>query len=255
MRYLLENDYTQRLYAQIGAACPDLTLLKHDKISGIGEDDTLVLDENDWVHYMASGKTPKEVIVFGENSPLYGTHRTISKYQPAKKIQSALQRARHPILLVTSDANVPHIESILSVISRVVEVEYTVSTNYPPQKPFDLFSFLVALPSKELLKNRLDVCQTLKDYLKPPISDITSMLFSLSEQGRTMVLSTPLKGALDLAIMELCDAVIFLKVNKAPEFITSLTTIKPSLHFKVIDISNSPDLLQLEDSIKHIFGS
>lgn len=255
MRYLLENDYTQRLYAQIGASCPDLTLLKHDKICGIGDEDTLVLDENDWVHYMASGKTPKEVIVFGEKSPLYGKYRTISKYQPAKKIQTALLNVRHPIILLTSDVTIRNIDAILSIVSRGVEADYTVSFNYPPQNPFDLFSFLVDFSHEVTYPNRIDVCQTLKDHLKPPITDIASMVHSLSEKGKTLMVSTPLKGTLDQTAMELCDSIIFLKMHEDETVIESLPSIATSCHLKVIDLSKANQMHQIEESLEKIFWS
>ena len=246
MQYIIENAYTKKLYAKLKLNMTHLKLLGMSDIAAleVGEPEPgdpehkYIVDEEDYEAFLAHHFKAGEVIVLTENkvqdTPLNEHVRYILKYQSVKNILTLVSRTTFPITFLVFAAKSELKDAIIEDVSKKYEIDNVISLDFSPNSNFSLFDCLDCFDGKIFKDAILEVIANMPDYLNPPIPDIIIFINRLKEKNRLLIVSSPLKGALDASLMNLSDTIILVENDKTIKLETHLRHLLKSKHFEVM---------------------
>lgn len=234
MIYFFKSPYTFKLFNRLKINHPEIALIDIDSIDKVRPDDKLIIDAPDQIALTASHFKHENIIVMGESdtSTLYG--KSISKYQSYKRIEALILDATYPITFLTHSTALNVDEDRLSYVCEKLDIEYRISLNYSPNSDFSLYNHLVEEDSPFERRKTRHVITCIKDYLNPPVEDLVDMIVRLKQKGSVLIYSSPLKGPLDNAVIQLSDAVVVMHGEGPEDELSALDHIVPPEKLKYI---------------------
>lgn len=226
MIYFLESPYIKKLYMALSTHQSDVMLLPHTQLHVCTQEDVLILDESDLAH------VPKHVLKFKVIGEGQGC---ISKFQPYKEIAKRLINVSFPVVFATSNYLTPDLIHSVHTLWHHLNFDYFVDCTLNAENPFSLYTYAMNrsfIPEK---KKKYAVINHIKDAINPPQEDITSFINHLKQTGSTLVFSAPLKGTLDVQLINLSDMIVFFNYEGKPPFLLSDLSIKQHYMIPIID--------------------
>ncbi len=250
MQYIIENAYTKKLYAKLKPNMTNLKLIEMSDIATLEPEETesgerehrFIVDEDDYEAFRAQHYKAREVIVLTENksgnkphdTPMNDHVRYILKYQSARNILTLVSRTTFPITFLVFAAKSPLKDKIIEDVSKKYEIDSVISLDFSPNSSFSLFDCLDFTDGKIFEDTIIELITNMPDYLNPPTTDIIIFLNRLKEKKRLLIVSSPLKGALDASLMSLSDTIILVENDKTIKLETHLSHLLKSKHFEVL---------------------
>ncbi|GAB6109151.1 hypothetical protein [Fusibacter bizertensis] len=219
MYYLIENNYTRRLYEQIKSASTEFALVDQNEFDVTLESDTVIIDQDD-LNFLALKKiSANQIIVLGEPMEPY---KCVSKYQSYRQIKAQISNAHFSKYLFTSDKNIDFSETFSKKIAQKLDVDYIVSLNFSHTSNFSLYNW-TNNPSLEIPKKIiLDLISNVPDAFNLPESEIISFINALALKGSVLILSYPLKGNLDKLLLSIVHKVFLVTSTFENKYINQI---------------------------------
>lgn len=219
MHYLVENNYTRRLYQQLKIQSNKFEIISRSELDLLSETDTLIIDESD-LNFIETVITSKEqVIVLGESITPY---KCISKYQSYRNIQAQLSNAKLPIYLFTSESNIECSDIFFKSLATQLGIEYIVSLNYVPNSNFSLYQWSID-SSIEIPKHTIiDLISSVPDIFNSPVEEILGFVDAVSLKSSVLIISYPLKSCLDKKLLEIANTVFLVTSNFESDYPTRI---------------------------------
>lgn len=219
MQFIIENAYTKKLFIQLSVTLVKLQLITMSDVSALEPGHSCIVDEDDYETFEALHYGAGEVIVLSENKihDFYRKDhvRCIKKYQSSKNILTLISQEAFPMTFLGFATKSDDKEAIIYEVSKKYGIDRVISLDFSPDSSFSLFDSLTRLSVKVSNQANLDVITNIHDHLNPPISDLIVFINRLKESNRILVVSSPLKGTLDGALMDLSDTVILVENDQA----------------------------------------
>ncbi len=252
MLYIIENNYTRRLYKQLKSLSTDFSLISKNDLHLLMASDTLIVDQEDLNFFEIQQVSRDQMIVLGETLENY---KCISKFQSFRQIKTQINSSEFPIFFLTSDKNISFSDRFIDAFSQILRVEYIVSLNYTDKTNFSLYQWSLNPTYDVPRKQIIYLISTVPDTLNSPESDIITFINALAIKGSVLVISYPLKGNLDKRILALSSIVYLITPTLDLNYSNQVRQyIKGNLHFILnendkYNLQNAETLNQLEQSI------
>lgn len=219
MQFIIENAYTKKLFMQLSVTLTKLQLIEMADVSTLESGQHCIVDEDDYKTFEALHYSAGEVIILTEHN-MHGLSlkdhvRCIKKYQSTKNILTLISQEAFPMTFLGFAAKCADKEAIISDVSKKYDIDRVISLDFSPDSSFSLFDSLTRFSVKVANQAILDVITNIHDHLNPPVSDLIVYLNRLKESNRILIVSSPLKGAVDATLMDLSDTVILIENDKA----------------------------------------
>lgn len=242
MFYIVENNYTRRLYKQLKSQSTDIGLISKNDLHLLLESDTLIVDQEDLNFFEIQQVSKDQMIVLGETHENY---KCISKFQSFRQIKTQISSSKFPIFFFTSDKNISFSDRFIEEFSQLLEVEYIVSLNYTDRTNFSLYQWSLN-PTHDVPKKKIiNLISNVPDMLNSPASDIITFLNAIAVKGSVLVTSYPLKGILDKQLLSLASIVFLITHTLDLNYTNQIRQyVKGNLHF----ILNETDQLSLQNA-------
>lgn len=218
MHYILENAYTKKLFKQFNINGTQIQLLSMSEVATLEPGHILIIDEEDLSAFNAMSVRFDELIILTKKNlqdlnPEENV-RYIKKFQSIRNISTLITRTVFPLTFLVFASKRSENDSIIEDVKRKFEIDTIISFNFSPNSNFSLFDVIARENYKTYHHTILDVITNIQDYLSPPIAELITLTNRLKEKHRLLVVSAPLKGALDLAFMEIADTIILIENDK-----------------------------------------
>jgi nitrogen regulatory protein PII-like uncharacterized protein len=238
MKFIVENNYTKKLFIQLNMTLTNLQLIALADVASIDAGHDFIVDEDDYETFEALQDQAREVIVLTDKkkyaSSVIENVRCIKKFQSTKNILTLVSQEAFPMTYLGFTNKSDDKEAIIREVSRKYDIDRVISLDFSPSSSFSLFDSLTRNVNKVSNQTNLDVIANIHDYLNPPIADLITYLNCLKETNRLLIVSSPLKGALDAALMDLSDTIILVENDKTMKLATHLDQRIKSKRFEVM---------------------
>ena len=235
MIYLLENEYTRKLYNFFKSTA---RLISKTDLINLDQDTTLVLDEVDLPCFEQLKISINKVIVLGDSQVGDSDAFTyVSKYQSYKNIFKRIYDSNFPVYLLSSSKISDFSPDLIKRIATRIESDYIVSLNYSDSSAFSLYD---CISEGQFVFERGEINEIMTnfyDYLKPPSEDIIKLIGQLQKKGPVLLVSTPLKGALDLALLKHSNTLFWFGDVTSSNFVNDLKKTNPQLQIEFLQSS------------------
>ncbi len=238
MHYIIENAYTKKLYEQLKGKVFKLQLLGMMDVATLDPGHAIIVDEDDFESFITLHDAAREVVVLTEKSPhpipTLKNVRYVRKYQSTRNILTLVTMTAFPITFLVFATKSTEYDAIIKDVAKKYDIDTIISLDFSPNSSFSLFDCLTRINQNFLNHAILDVITTIQDYLNPPTSALIDFLNQLKGKSRLLIVSAPLKGALDSAVIELSDTIILVENDAAMKLEPHLSHRMKSKHFEVM---------------------
>lgn len=212
-------------------------ILKTDLID-LKPDTLLVIDEVDLPSFEQLKVNINKVIVLGESQVgATDAFTYVSKYQSYKNIFKLINDSNFPVYLLSSSKISDLSPDLIKRIATRIESDYIISLNYSDSNAFSLYDCINAGQFAFERGEINEIMTNFYDYLKPPTEDIVKTIAQLQKKGMILLVSTPLKGALDLALLKHSNTLLWIDDVSSSAFANDLKKTNPQLQIEFLQSS------------------
>jgi len=239
MIYLVENDYTKKLYPLLSVYMTHIEMIPISMLDQLESNHTIIIDVLDIPKLHDQGNRFSELIQLGlENNKDLPHGRMISKYQSYKNIIKLLIETNFPIFMLTSKDSFHISPNLIESLVGTLELDYIISINYSYSSAFSLYDSMMNNHSTFEKGKTYDILSNFQDYMNPPIDDIMKLIFNLRKKGTVLIVTTPLKGPLDLALIKNANTLIWLEENQNAHDAKDIQRVNPTI--QIINLKSLP---------------